>query len=500
MTSRRDHPRELPQTLPHDPEVERALLGSVLIDPGQLHVLRPVLHCFASGRHRRIAEAMVAIAAGNSPIDILTLKAELERCDHLGFIGGPAYLADLLSCVPRSCNAEHYAARLRRLTWRRNIAVRAAGLLDAACDGAPDRDVVELVEGLNEERPPGRRGLEAVSLYAPDVSPTYPRWRVANLIPQAGVVLVWAPPGGGKTYLLLRLSHELLVGVERLFGHAELRIVERSHRVLWVCTEEDAGRLRARADMVLRGLGNPQLDGEILHLFAAAPGRSLTLDDLPEILDLHRPVDVVILDSLTGLRPKVVDGHHVKWDLDNDAANQYCLMLRGLVVKHELTMILVHHTGREVAKGYRGPTDWWASADVMFGLEPERLTSTIRVKPEKCRDGRLLPPWRLRPSWGPQGYNIQFEGEVVVDPSKLPGKAAEVAEFLRLRRRCTQAVVLASLPGSRSALQDAIKRAVTVGAARWTGETDGRSPVLAFVDRSGAQEPEVTAGREGDDE
>jgi hypothetical protein len=161
--------------------------------------------------------------------------------------------------------------------------------------------------------------------------------------------------------------------------------------VLWIATEEDASALRYKADWIKRGLDVENLDGTILYRFAADPRRRLTLDDLAEIIDVDGPLDSIVLDSLTGLRPRKVDGERVKWDLDNDAANEMCLSLRALTAEHQIALQICHHTGRDTTRGYRGATDWWASADVMLGLVPDARRTKVLV--EKNRDG---------PRWTPQ--------------------------------------------------------------------------------------------------
>ena len=472
---------ELAESTTRNLEAERAFLGGIFV-VGDVDLLRATVDYLAAPRHRRTAQAMLAVADDGLPVELLAVKAELRKRGNLDEVGGEQYLAELVAGTPQSTNVRHYAEQLRRLAWRRDVLARASGLSSAILSGATDRDVTELLEGLAEDRPPSRAATAAQDLYGPDVTPTSAKWRVANLIPHAGIVLVWAQPSGGKTYLLLRLSHELITGAQHLFGHPKLNITESHRRVLWICTEEDAGRLRARADEVSKGLGRPERQGEILHLFAATPGRSLTLDDLPEILERNGPLDVVVLDSLTGLRPKVVDGQRVRWDVDNDAANRYCLLLRELAYKHQVAIVLVHHTGREVSKGYRGPTDWWASADVMFGLEPDKQAGTVVVKPEKCRDGLLLPPWILRPTWGPDGFRVEFEGEASGAPAKLKGRALEVARFIETHGSCPQSRIFEEVGGVRSTLQEAIKRVVQAGQARWTGRTESRSPVVEWVE------------------
>ena len=90
--------------------------------------------------------------------------------------------------------------------------------------------------------------------------------------------LIWAPPGGLETWTLLRWTHEL-IAEERpayLTGHPELSVKRGWTNALWIATEEDAGTLRAKADMVRLGLGGGSrpaaLSGTLKYLFQPTPG------------------------------------------------------------------------------------------------------------------------------------------------------------------------------------------------------------------------------------
>src|SRR5439155_8122722 len=108
--------------------------------------------------------------------------------------------------------------------------------------------------------------------YSSEIHPTVPEFVVRNLFRRKGLHLLWAPPGGLKTYALLRWMHELLAASPSpsLAGHPDLRIERSYQRVLWIATEEDAGSLKHRMEKVRLGLGkNFEMGGRLLHLFAA---------------------------------------------------------------------------------------------------------------------------------------------------------------------------------------------------------------------------------------
>ena len=107
--------------LPQNAEAERAVLGSILLDPAAISLVVPILEQedFYSDKHQRIFRGMLDLFERSSEIDLLTLKEELNA-------GGTetvdaAYLSWLIDGVPDIGNVEHYArivkekATLRRL-------------------------------------------------------------------------------------------------------------------------------------------------------------------------------------------------------------------------------------------------------------------------------------------------------------------------------------------------------------------------------------------------
>jgi hypothetical protein len=467
---------------PHeDAAVEKAFVGALLVNAalipeGRRIVVAPGnLYRWSLGR---VYQSILDVAdAGQTP-DLLTVTRNLREAGDLERVGGEAGVSVLTDGVPKSEHALGYGRMIADAARLRSALAQAQGIVGALMDRDGETNVHELIDGLRSTlRDPA---IRSVDLYGPDVIPAPPDFTVANLIRRSGLHLVWAEPGGGKTWALLRWAHELMLSPRpsRLTGHPDLWINRGWSRVLWIATEEDAGTLRYKADMVLRGLDG-RLDGQIRHLFAPGPGRRITLDDLPAIIETDGPFDAVILDSLTGLRPRMVGSERVRWDVDNDAANEMCLRLRALAMEHNLAIFIVHHTSRKGSEGsYRGPTDWWASADVMFGLVPDGGRTKVVV--EKNRDGRRIAPFYLTPTWAGDTYTLDYDGGAC--PVKLTPTANKVLAFYQGRGRASQAEAVAAGLAARGTVQDAIRALVSVGLLYDTGNKVNGSPIYAATD------------------
>jgi replicative DNA helicase len=106
---------------PQAVEVERAVLGALMIDRGAYleicELLRP--ESFYELRHQIIFGAIKQLTMEEKPVDVLTVTEQLAKMGELEKIGGPGYIAELSSMVATSANigfhaniiAEKYLAR-----------------------------------------------------------------------------------------------------------------------------------------------------------------------------------------------------------------------------------------------------------------------------------------------------------------------------------------------------------------------------------------------------
>lgn len=92
----------LEKTLPNSIESERAVLGAIILDHKAIFPATEVLTVddFYLQGHREIFRAMLALAAEETPIDLITLREELLRCSKEEAAGGAAYIAALTDGLP----------------------------------------------------------------------------------------------------------------------------------------------------------------------------------------------------------------------------------------------------------------------------------------------------------------------------------------------------------------------------------------------------------------
>lgn len=130
-------------TPPHNLDAEEALLGSVLIDGDILGEIVLPAEAFYLIKHQWIWAAFQKLAADHQPIDLLTVREELDRHDQLTESGGPAYLTRLCTLVPSSFHAAAYAKLVTEAYTRRQLIQAAGQVAKYAYDMGADIETVK---------------------------------------------------------------------------------------------------------------------------------------------------------------------------------------------------------------------------------------------------------------------------------------------------------------------------------------------------------------------
>ena len=96
---------------PQDIEAEQAVLGAIFLDSDAIidamEVLEP--QDFYRRSHQIIFQCMIQLNDRNEAIDLITLKAEVEKVNALEDVGGISYLTELSQVTPTSASVSYYA-------------------------------------------------------------------------------------------------------------------------------------------------------------------------------------------------------------------------------------------------------------------------------------------------------------------------------------------------------------------------------------------------------
>ena len=259
----------LVKSVPANLEAERAVLGSLLIDPDALIKVANFLRAedFYRERHGWIYEAMLALNERREPIDFVTLQDELERREQLSEIGGPAYISDLSTSTPTSIYVDHYARIVERTALLRRLIAGAGKIVELAYDESQDANQVleraeQIIFGISESRV--HRDLTPIHSVMQDVinrldflsrnqdtlmgvsTGFHAMDKLLGGFQQSDLIIVAARPGMGKSSLALSVAQKAAQNLNARVAIFSLEMSSEQlvQRLLAMETRIDSHRLR----------------------------------------------------------------------------------------------------------------------------------------------------------------------------------------------------------------------------------------------------------------
>ena len=142
---------ELGKIPPHDLDAEQAILGSMLTDRDAVISSVEVLkeEDFYREDNRAIYAAILNLYNRAEPIDIITVKSELESMGKFQQIGGLEYLAELPEKVPTTANATKYIKIVEEKSTLRRLIKTANEIIELGYDQS--EEVEDIMEGAEKK-------------------------------------------------------------------------------------------------------------------------------------------------------------------------------------------------------------------------------------------------------------------------------------------------------------------------------------------------------------
>ena len=142
---------ELGKVPPHDIEAEQAIIGSMLTDRdaviSSIEVLKE--EDFYREDNKAIYSAILNLYNRAEPIDIITVKAELESMGKFEQIGGLEYLASLPEKVPTTANAINYIKIVEEKSILRTLIKTANEIIELGY--SKTEEVEDIMEGAEKK-------------------------------------------------------------------------------------------------------------------------------------------------------------------------------------------------------------------------------------------------------------------------------------------------------------------------------------------------------------
>ena len=142
---------DLGKVPPHDIEAEQAVIGSMLTDKEAVTSCIEVLkeEDFYRDDNKAIYSAILNLYNRAEPIDIITVKAELESMGKFEQVGGLEYLAELPEKVPTTANAMKYIKIVEEKSVLRRLIKTANEIIELGYD--PTENVEDIMENAEKK-------------------------------------------------------------------------------------------------------------------------------------------------------------------------------------------------------------------------------------------------------------------------------------------------------------------------------------------------------------
>ncbi|MGC4046200.1 MAG: replicative DNA helicase [Armatimonas sp.] len=360
---------------PQDIEAEMSVLGAMFLgDRGAIEKATEALQRedFYRDAHGRIYEAMVALAERDEPVDIVTLRDELQRRGIIDAVGGLSYLIQLGEFVPTAANISYYAkivadkAVLRRL-------IEAAGEIAGMAYGQSEEvdNLTDMSERMifNVAR---RRRTQGFTPLKPLLTEVFDR--IDTLYHERGVttgidtgytdlnyitsgfqpgdlIIIAARPSMGKTALTLNIGQNASLRAEKSVAVFSLEMSKESLVQRMICSEAkvDAHRLRTgfltEEDWSRLAQAVDRLWNARLFIDDTTDVSSLEMRAKCRRLRAEYGLDMVIVDYLQLMR-----GSSKNADNRNSEITEIARGLKSLARELEVPVIALSQLSRSVER------------------------------------------------------------------------------------------------------------------------------------------------------
>jgi hypothetical protein len=207
-------------------------------------------------------------------------------------------------------------------------------------------------------------------------------WLIKNVLPDAGLIVLFGASGSGKTFIAIDLAYAIAMGIQWRGNRT------KKGRVLIIAAEGGKGMSkRLKAYLKHHKIDPNDVDIGLLTV----PPNFLLSEDVTELaaaVAASGGADVIIVDTMAQVTPGA--NENSSEDVGLALANA-----RALETATGATIIMVDHSGKDASKGVRGWSGKRAAADAELEvLKYENGTRELRIT--KMKDGDDGLKWGFR--------------------------------------------------------------------------------------------------------
>jgi replicative DNA helicase len=363
-----DYGRLQPQAV----DLEEAVLGALMVEKDAYSLISEVLKpdSFYERRNQLVFKAIADLSMKQRPIDVLTVKEQLEQNGELEEVGGPFYLAQLSSRVASSAHIEYHAQIIAQKYLARQLITFTSHIQTKAFDTTLDvDDLMQEAEGelfeiaqknlkqdfkqINpiikeayeqlQKAAAREEGLSGLESGFHELDKRTSGWQKSDLI------IIAARPGMGKTAFALSMVKNIAVDFKKpcaLFS-LEMSNVQLVNRLISNVCEIPNEKIRSGQ---LANYEWAQLDSKLNDLIDAP----LYIDDTPELsifefrtkarrLVREHHVELIMVDYL-----QLMNASGMGFNSRQEEVSTISRSLKGLAKELQIPIIALSQLNRSV--------------------------------------------------------------------------------------------------------------------------------------------------------
>ncbi len=294
------------QSLPHNLEAEKKVLGAMIRDIEAVHRASEFLtsESFYQPSHQKIYQALIELSTQSTPIDLLTLGELLDKKGELESIGGAFYLTDLVNSVTNSANIAAHARIVSERSLRRRLIRQCTEIQLEALQGSEDIGyILHDAEGRIFQLSQGRatRSFDPIGKYLESAIDKIQEAQnqknaltgvttgfkdldtMTSGFQRSDLIVIAARPSVGKTSLVLNIAEAVAMTERKTVGIFSLEMSNEQVAERVLCSQARVNLKHLRS-----GFFTKKEAGELMKTASLIHDIPLFVDDTPNLT----PVDV----------------------------------------------------------------------------------------------------------------------------------------------------------------------------------------------------------------
>ena len=357
---------------PQEPEVEKVVLGALMIDNDAFSVISELLkpETFYIPAHQKIYQAIQTLNMNEQPSDFISVTQQLKKDGNLEKAGGAAYVTELSSHVTTSARISHYAKILVQKYTARQLISFAGKIETGAFDDSVDIDelmqqaegglyeisqnnmkqdytqidpVIKEAQEILQRAASNSGGLTGITTGYTDLDDATSGWQASDLIILAG------RPAMGKTSFALSLAKNAAIdnNIPVAFFSLEMNNVQLVNRLISnVCEIEGKKILNGNMD---------QQDWQRLDVnLRKMQGKPLYIDDTPGLsifelrtkarrLAREKGIKMIMIDYL-----QLMNANGMRFGNRQEEVSTISRSLKGLAKELNIPVLALSQLNRTV--------------------------------------------------------------------------------------------------------------------------------------------------------